>query len=62
MYTYNIFCYGHRIADNEEFNEFISENDLVFRETTILGKKSGLSIIDIRLPIVFLSIFLSLPV
>lgn len=43
MYTYNIFCYGHRIADNEEFNEFIGENDLVFRETTILGKKYEVS-------------------
>lgn len=37
MYTYNIFCFGHKMADNKKLNNFISELDLEFSKS-INGK------------------------
>ncbi len=37
MYTYNLFCYGHVMANNPELNEELHENDVQFK-TTINGK------------------------
>ena len=33
MYTFNIFIYGHRLANNEEINALVHAFDLEFRKT-----------------------------
>ena len=33
MYTFNYFCFGHRMADNKKLNNFIADLDLEFRRS-----------------------------